>query len=99
MGASRFEYRFRYPLAVAIFVLVTATIGSFQLFELPYIMLGNSGGPGNAGLTIVSYLYMNGFMIGDLGYASAVGWTLALGLLLVSLFQMRITGAWKGANE
>jgi len=24
---------------------------------------------------------------------------LALGLLLISLFQMRITGAWKGANE
>lgn len=84
---------------VAIFVLVTATIGSFQLFELPYIMLGNSGGPDNAGLTIVSYLYMNGFMVGDLGYASAVGWTLALGLLLLSLFQMRITGAWKGADK
>ena len=48
-------------------------------------MLGNGGGPGNAGLTIVSYLYMNGFMIGDLGYASAVGWVLALGLLLIAL--------------
>ena len=84
---------------VAIFVLVTATIGSFQLFELPYIMLNNGGGPDNAGLTIVSYLYINGFQIGDLGYASAVGWVLALGLLVISLFQMRITGAWKGANE
>lgn len=83
---------------VAVFVLVTATIGSFQLFELPYIMLGNGGGPDNAGLTIVSYLYMNGFMTGDLGYASAVGWTLALGLLVVSLLQMRATGVWKGAE-
>lgn len=83
---------------VAVFVLVTATIGSFQLFELPYIMLGNSGGPNNAGLTIVSYLYMNGFMIGDLGYASAVGWVLALGLLAISLVQMRLTGVWKGAE-
>ncbi len=83
---------------VATFVLVTATIGSFQLFELPYIMLGNGGGPDNAGLTIVSYLYMNGFLVGDLGYASAVGWTLALGLLVISLFQMRATGTWKGAD-
>ena len=33
---------------VAIFVLVTATIGSFQLFELPYIMLGNSDKRGRA---------------------------------------------------
>ena len=83
---------------VAVFVLVTATIGSFQLFELPYIMLSNSGGPDNSGLTIVSYLYMNGFMTGDLGYASAVGWVLALGLLAISLLQMRATGTWKGAN-
>jgi len=83
---------------VATFVLVTATIGSFQLFELPYIMLNNSGGPDNAGLTIVSYLYMNGFQVGDLGYASAVGWVLALGLLAVSLIQMRVTGTWKGAE-
>jgi len=84
---------------VAVFVLITSTIGSFQLFELPYIMLGNSAGPDNAGLTIVMYLYNNGFVTGDLGYASAVGWTLALGLLVISLFQMRITGAWRGASE
>jgi ABC-type sugar transport system permease subunit len=82
---------------VATFVLVTATIGSFQLFELPYIMLNNSAGPDNAGLTIVMYLYNTGFVTGDLGYASAVGWTLALGMLLISLTQMRLTGAWKGS--
>ena len=83
---------------VAVFVLVTATIGSFQLFELPFIMLGNSSGPNNAGLTVVMYLYNNGFITGDLGYASAVGWTLAVGVLIVSLLQMRFTGAWKGAE-
>jgi len=80
---------------VAIFVVVLSTIGSFQLFELPYLMLGNGGGPENAGLTIVMYLYQNGFETGDLGYASAIGWTLALGVLVVSLIQMKITGAWK----
>ncbi len=83
---------------VAVFVLVTATIGSFQLFELPYIMLNDSGGPDNSGLTIVSYLYINGFQVGDLGYASAVGWVLALGLLAISLLQMRATGTLKGAD-
>ena len=80
---------------VAVFVVVLSTIGSFQLFELPYLMLGNGGGPENAGLTIVMYLYQNGFETGDLGYASAIGWTLALGVLVVSLIQMRVTGAWK----
>ena len=84
---------------VAIYVLVTATIGSFQLFELPYILLGNGSGPNKSGLTIVMYLYNNGFVTGDLGYASAIGWTLALGMLVISLFQMRLTGAWKGNVE
>jgi ABC-type sugar transport system permease subunit len=81
---------------VAVFVLITATIGSFQLYELPYLMLNNSAGPKNAGLTIVMYLYQNGFVTGDLGLASAIGWSLALGVLLLSLFQLRISGAYKG---
>ena len=80
---------------VAVFVVVLSTIGSFQLFELPYLMLNNGGGPENAGLTVVMYLYQNGFETGDLGYASAIGWTLALGVLIISLIQMRVTGAWK----
>jgi ABC-type sugar transport system permease subunit len=80
---------------VAVFVLVTATIGSVQLFELPYLMLGDTPGPNNSGLTVVMYLYNNGFITGDLGYASAVGWTLALGVLVISLLQVRFTGAWK----
>jgi len=84
---------------VAVYVLVMATIGSLQLFELPYTMLQQSAGPDKSGLTIVMYLYQNGFVSGDLGYASAVGWTLALGILTISLIQMRVTGAWKGAKE
>lgn len=84
---------------VAVFVLVMSTIGSFQLFELPWIMLNNSAGPDQAGLTIVMYLYQTGFVTGDLGYASTVGWSLALGVLVISLFQMRVTGAWKGGTD
>ena len=78
---------------VAIFVLITATIGSLQLFDLPYILLGNSSGPNKAGLTIVMYLYNNGFLNGDLGLASSIGWTLALGILVISLIQLRVTRA------
>jgi ABC-type sugar transport system permease subunit len=81
---------------VAVFVLIAATIGSFQLYELPYLMLGNSAGPKNAGLTIVMYLYQHGFVTGDLGLASAIGWSLALGILVISLFHLRITGVYKG---
>ncbi|MCF3651681.1 carbohydrate ABC transporter permease [Synoicihabitans lomoniglobus] len=66
---------------VAGFVVLLSVIGSFQLFELPWVLLNNSGGPGNNGLTIVMYLFQTGFLTGDLGYASAIGWV--LGLILV----------------
>lgn len=77
---------------VAIFVLVLATIGSFQLFELPFVLLQQTPGPDNSGLTVVMYLYINGFESGDLGYASTVGWTLALLILAVSLLQLKVSG-------
>ena len=80
---------------VAAFVVVLSTIGSFQLFELPYVMLQQSAGPGQAGLTIVMYLYQKGFEAGDLGFASAVGWMLALGVMVLAVAQLRLSGTWK----
>jgi ABC-type sugar transport system permease subunit len=78
---------------VATFVILLSMIGSLQLFELPYILLQNSGGPDNRGLTIVMYLYQNGFDLGDLGFASAIGWVLALILIGLALVQVKITRA------
>ncbi|MEM1330246.1 MAG: sugar ABC transporter permease [Planctomycetota bacterium] len=65
---------------VAGFVTLLSVVGSLQLFELPYLMLGGAG-PENRGLTIVMYLFQWGFEQGDLGYASAVGWVLAIMLV------------------
>lgn len=78
---------------VATFVILLSMIGSLQLFELPYILLQNSGGPDNRGLTIVMYLYQNGFDLGDLGFASAIGWVLALILIGLAIVQVKITRA------
>ncbi len=75
---------------VATFVVLLSMIGSLQLFELPYILLQGNGGPNNDGLTIVMYLYQNGFELGDLGYASAVGWALALMLIGLALIQIKM---------
>jgi ABC-type sugar transport system permease subunit len=68
------------------FVVLLSLIGSFQLFELPFILL-NGPGPESQGLTVVMYLYQYGFEIGDLGYASAIGWTLALVLMGFTVVQ------------
>ncbi len=74
------------------FVVLLSVIGSMQLFELPYIMLSSSGGPENRGLTVVMYLYQQGFEAGDLGYASAIGWVLAVFLMMLALVQRKVSG-------
>ena len=72
------------------FVVLLSLVGSFQLFELPFILL-NGPGPENRGLTVVMYLYQYGFEVGDLGYASAIGWTLALVLIGLTVMQRRLS--------
>jgi ABC-type sugar transport system permease subunit len=72
---------------VAGFVTLLSMIGSFQLFELPYLLLNSTAGPGNRGMTIVLYLYQTGFENSDLGYASAIGWVLGLLLIAMTVFQ------------
>ncbi len=76
---------------VAGFIVLLSMIGSFQLFELPYLLFNQTGGPNNQGLTIVMYLYQQGFQVGDLGYASAVGWILAMFLVSITLIQRRLS--------
>ncbi|MGQ0628010.1 MAG: carbohydrate ABC transporter permease [Phycisphaerales bacterium] len=75
---------------VGTFVVLLSVIGSFQLFELPWILLKSGAGPDNRGLTVVMYLYQQGFETGDLGYASAIGWVLAMVLVLCAVVQRRL---------
>lgn len=75
---------------VAGFVILLSVIGSFQLFELPWVLLESGSGPENSGLTIVMYLFQTGFLTGDLGYASAIGWVLGLILVAAAIVQARV---------
>lgn len=94
-GAGGWD-RFRHVILPAIrpvagFVVLLSMIGSFQLFELPYLLLNNSAGAEDKGLTIVMYLYQTGFETGDLGYASAIGWILAIILITLAVIQRRLS--------
>ena len=89
--------RFRHVILPAIrpvtaFVVLISIVGSFQVFELPYILLNGTGGPDNRGLSLVLYLYQSGFQTGDLGYASAIGWAMAVVLMACAVLQ-RALGA------
>jgi ABC-type sugar transport system permease subunit len=80
---------------VAAFVVLLSILGSFQLFELPFILL-NGPGPNDQGLTVVLYLFQVGFQQGDLGYASAIGWCLAILLSLFTLTQQLFARTGRG---
>ena len=73
---------------VLIFTSVTSTIGALQLFDENFILTG--GGPNNATLTPVLYLYKVGFQQFDFGYASAIAWMLVILTGIIALIQFRI---------
>lgn len=74
------------------FNLILGIIGSFQVFTSAYIMTG--GGPDNATLMYVLYLYNNAFRFFKLGKASAMAWVLFLILLSFTAVQFKNASKW-----
>jgi multiple sugar transport system permease protein len=68
---------------VILFTLVMGVIGSFQTFTQAYIMTG--GGPANATLFFLLYLYRNAFNWFEMGYASALAWLLFMVILILTV--------------
>lgn len=71
---------------VLMFVVVTQTIFSFQVFVPVYTM--TKGGPLDATKVVVYYIYQNGFLFQDMGYAAAISTVTLIILLVVSAGQM-----------
>jgi multiple sugar transport system permease protein len=95
-GAGRW-HRFRHitlPLLTptTFFILIISIIGSFQVFDLAFVL--TSGGPGNATNTIVMYVYNQAFQFFHMGYAAAVAWILFIVILAITLIQWRIQKRW-----
>jgi len=98
-GASKTQRFYHVTLPairpVGTFVVLLSIIGSVQLFELPFIIFGQTpyggSGPDNRALTLVMYLYRQAFETGDLGYASALGWIIAVFLFIAGLGQLVLT--------
>lgn len=72
------------------YILITATIGSFQVFDA--VMVMTKGGPANATMVYNYYLYQNAFTYFKMGYASAMGYILFMIIMVVTLIQMKVMG-------
>lgn len=74
------------------FVLIISIIGSFQIFELVFVM--TQAGPANATNTLVYYIYQNGFQFYQMGYASAAAMVLFVIVLIMTLVQYGLQSRW-----
>ncbi len=78
------------------YLLVMGMIGSLQEFTRFQVMTPD-GGPGYQGMTVVFYLYKQLFNASggsDLGLASAVGWVIAVLIVVVTILNFRIQRKW-----
>lgn len=75
---------------VLLFTAVLSTIGTLQLFDESYII--TNGGPNNSTLTVILYLYNNGFRYFDFGYASAIAYVLVIIIAVLSYLQLKVAG-------
>lgn len=75
------------PLLAPTTLLVTllVMIGSLKVFDTIFLMTG--GGPANATLVLVNYIYKVGFQFFESGYASALSVVLFLITLVLTLLQ------------
>ncbi len=74
------------------FNLIMGTIGVLQAFETVYIM--TAGGPADATVVPVLYLFNNAFTYFKMGYASAIAWLLFIIILALTVFQLKMAPRW-----
>ena len=77
---------------VIFFNLIMGIIGSFQSFTNSYIM--TSGGPNNASLFYLLYLYQNAWQYFKMGYASALAWIAFVIIMALTVVVIRSSPAW-----
>jgi multiple sugar transport system permease protein len=74
---------------VILFTLITNLIGALQTFTQVYVISNGLGGPNNASLLYVLYLFLNGFRWFRLGYASALAWVLFFIIVALTLLMLK----------
>ncbi|MDQ2735317.1 MAG: sugar ABC transporter permease [Pseudomonadota bacterium] len=90
-GASRWQYfrRVLFPLLMptTLFVLINALINSVRMVDHLFVM--TRGGPDNASMLLLYYIYQVGFSFWDTGYAAALTVVVLAALGAVAFFQLR----------
>jgi cellobiose transport system permease protein len=94
-GASKVQVFFKITIPllkpIIVFQIITSLIGGVQIFDQPFTLTNGVGGPDNATLTSVMYLYITAFKQSKYGYAAAIAFCLFAVIVLLSISSFRIT--------
>jgi multiple sugar transport system permease protein len=93
-GAFRKFFSITIPMLTPtiFFNIVMSIIGSWQVFTQSFIM--TEGGPNNATLTLVLYIYRKGFQQFHFGYAASLSWLLFAVVMVFVLIAIRSARSW-----
>ncbi|MDF2632945.1 MAG: binding-protein-dependent transport system inner rane component [Caproiciproducens sp.] len=75
-----------------IYVLTISIYAGLAMFTESYMLWKGNNSPQNIGLTVVGYLYRQGWEQNRMGYASAVGLVLLIITMAINLTQLHFTG-------
>lgn len=92
-GANRFQRHLYVTVPgirpAIIFVAVISSISALKVFEEIWVMTDGSGGLLDSALTLMFYLYRQGFINLELGYASAIAVVFTIVTLIFSIANLR----------
>jgi multiple sugar transport system permease protein len=93
-GAWQSFWRITLPMLTPtiFFNLVLSVISTFQTFTSAFV--ATDGGPLDATLFYVLYIFRQAFQFFNMGYASALAWVLFLVILALTLLIVRSSGRW-----
>lgn len=73
------------------FLLLLTTIEAFKVFLQVYVLYGESPGPNDSGLTLLYYMFNEGFSDFKMGYACAAAYVLFLIIFIFTLLQTTLS--------
>lgn len=91
-GPIRTFFQVTLPLLrpVLLFSMVMSAIGGMQIFPEAQLLVGDRGGTDEAGMTMVLYLYNEGFINNDFGYGAAIAWGIFVVVVLFTIINWRL---------
>ena len=84
---------------VIIYVLTISIYGGYSMFAESFAIFSGPRSPGEIGMTLVNYIYQEGFNNNDLGFGSTVGITLLLIVMLINILQLSVMGFFKKESD